>query len=777
MSSTNYASTSNQAISLVIGANATIINTGTIEAGTGATGINAAYPFGGATHLTVVNSGTIRSGGSGAAAIAFNNNAASIAVLELHAGSVIEGNVLAGATNANDTLRLGGDADSSFDVSKIGPAAQYRDFNLFQKNGASNWTLTGTTSALTSWDLQQGTLSISSDGNLGGAASGVTFNGGTLRNTAAFSTARTMTLAGAGNFQTDADLTLTGTIAGAGALTKTGSAALILNGTNAYTGATNVQGGALVVGDAAHTGATLASSNTVNVGSGGTFGGYGSYTGTINNSGTVAAANAIAALSGSGTGSFTVNGTLNNAGIVQLGGADIGNRLVVAGNYVGQNGLIGLNTRLDGDGSPSDQLVLDGGTASGTSRLQINNVGGTGVAIEQDGIQVITAQNGATSSTSAFSLAAPVKAGIYQYYLAKGGVTAGTSENWYLRNFVPAAGGPGTPLPSDGVSLPAPGAEPIPLYRTDAPIYREIAGVSRQLGIEQINTFHERQGHPSLEQATGRPTHAWARIWGARADLELDDMTSPKFDGSLYGLQAGHDLYATSSESGGRNRFGAFFSYGRADGNIEGFVAGRPNTDAGDLSMDAYGIGGYWTYQAPSGWYTDTVLMGSRINIDPKSNDGDSASTNGYAVVGSVEAGLPFTLENGLVLEPQGQLLYQHLSLDNVTNGSSTIRFGGGDSFMARIGLRLSGKADATARWQPYLKMSLLHSFGQHDAVTFDDATLSSGISQTAAQLGVGVIGKIARHSSVYFTLNYQSNLGGEDRRVMAGNAGVRFNW
>jgi outer membrane autotransporter protein len=764
------------AINVPSGANATIVNTGTIEAGKGGAAIYGIFGLG-AANLTVINSGTIRSGGPGAAAITFDNDATATATLELRAGSVIDGLVLADVAKTNDIFRLGGDSNSSFDVSTLGPTAQYQGFNLFQKTGASTWTLTGSTTQVTAWDLQGGTLSISSNGNLGGAAGGVTFNGGTLRNTAAFTTARTMTLTGAGNFQTDADLTLTGTITGAGALNKTGSAALILNGTNSYTGVTNVQAGALVVGDAAHTGATLASSNTVNIGSDGTFGGYGTYTGTINNGGTVAAANAIASLAGSGTGTFTVNGTLNNAGIINLGGTGIGNQLVVAGSYVGQNGLIRMNARLDGDGAPSDQLVLDGGTASGTTRLQINNVGGAGAPVVQNGIQVITAQNGATSPTSAFNLAAPVKSGIYQYYLAKGGVTAGTSENWYLRNFIPAAGGAGTPIPAGGILLPSSGSEPVPLYRPEVPLYREIAGVSRMLGIEQINTFHEREGRPSQEQETGRPTHAWARVWGSDANLEMSGLTSPKFDGSFYGIQAGHDLYETQSGNGDRDRFGAFFSYARADGDVHGFVVGTPNAKAGTLSVESYGIGGYWTHQSSSGWYTDTVLMGNSMTIDPSAQDGDSASTHGYALVGSVEAGLPLTLANGLVVEPQGQVLYQRLSLNNVTESGSHMEFDGGDSFTTRIGVRLSGKTGAASEWQPYLKLNLLRSFGRHDAVTFDDTTVTSSIGQTSGQVGVGVTGKIGRTSSMYAALSYQTNLDGEEQRITSGNVGVQFVW
>jgi hypothetical protein len=55
-------------------------------------------------------------------------------------------------------------------VSKIGAAAQYQGFGVFQKIGTSTWTLTNTTAAITGWNITQGTLAVSADNNLGAAS-------------------------------------------------------------------------------------------------------------------------------------------------------------------------------------------------------------------------------------------------------------------------------------------------------------------------------------------------------------------------------------------------------------------------------------------------------------------------------------------------------------------------------------------------------------------------------------------------------------------------------
>jgi outer membrane autotransporter protein len=212
----------------------------------GAGGVAGANGIGGAgivgADLTVITAGQIAGGLSSfpqANAIDFTGGTNR---LELQNGYGFAGNIAANGTL--DILALGGAEKANFDVSGIG--YQYRDFEAYEKVGASIWTLTGTTDAVTPWAINQGTLSVSSDANLGAASGNLMFDGGTLRNTAAFTTARNITLnAGGGTFQTDADLTATGVVSGAGALTKSGGGTLMLTGANTYTGGTTVSDGVL----------------------------------------------------------------------------------------------------------------------------------------------------------------------------------------------------------------------------------------------------------------------------------------------------------------------------------------------------------------------------------------------------------------------------------------------------------------------------------------------------------------------------------------------------
>jgi fibronectin-binding autotransporter adhesin len=173
--------------------------------------------------------------------------------------------------------------------------------------GTGTTVLSETNSYAGGTRITAGTLSVSKNENLGHAAGGLTFDGGTLQTTVAMTSARAVTLdENGGTIQTDADLTLSGGVTGEGSLTKTGTGTLVLSGTNTYTDATTVSAGTLLVnGD--QSGAT----GLTSVASGATLGG----TGTIGGDVTLADGGAInPGDAGDAPGTLTANGNVALAG-------------------------------------------------------------------------------------------------------------------------------------------------------------------------------------------------------------------------------------------------------------------------------------------------------------------------------------------------------------------------------------------------------------------------------------------------------------------------------
>src|SRR5690606_33597817 len=94
--------------------------------------------------------------------------------------------------------------------------------------------------------INDGTLQVSADANLGDAAGGLSIDGATLQTTTAFVTDRAIALgAEGGTMQIDAGLRVNGSISGSGTLTKTGGGDLTLAAANSYSGGTVIDEGGI----------------------------------------------------------------------------------------------------------------------------------------------------------------------------------------------------------------------------------------------------------------------------------------------------------------------------------------------------------------------------------------------------------------------------------------------------------------------------------------------------------------------------------------------------
>ncbi|MET3654872.1 beta strand repeat-containing protein, partial [Dyella japonica] len=212
-------------------------------------------------------------------------------------------------------------------------------------SGTTTWSLTGANTYTGGTTIAAGTLQLGNGGSTGSLVGEVIDNG-----TLAFDHADT--------------LTFEGVISGVGAVDQRGSGTTVLTAASTYTGRTTVAAGTLAAG-AAHV--FSPASRFV-----------------VQPAGTLDLRGADQTVAG-----------LTNAGLVRTAG-DPGTRLTTT-NYTGQGGTLAIDTYLGADGSPSDRLVIDGGTASGTTTLAVTNAGGPGIVTTGNGIPVIEALHGGTT--------------------------------------------------------------------------------------------------------------------------------------------------------------------------------------------------------------------------------------------------------------------------------------------------------------------------------------------------------------------------------------------
>ncbi|TMU73963.1 autotransporter outer membrane beta-barrel domain-containing protein [Pseudomonas fluorescens] len=745
------------------GAGLTVVNDGHIEGGKGGTAkvAAAARPGTGGAGITgatqVINSGSITGGLSGDAtpvranAIEFTGTANT---LEVRKGSTIVGNVM-GAAGASNTLALGGTVDDSFDTSQIGSAAQYRNFTDFQKIGTNTYTLTGTTTAVTPWSVLGGTLAISSDNNLGAPGGALTLNGGILQSTTSLSVGRAVTLgANGGTVNTAPSITtaMSGAISGAGALSKTGAGVLALSGANTYSGATHVAAGTLE----ANAFNTLSASSAHTVASGATL----------------------------DTAGFNQSvAGLTNSGTVSLVGSAPGSTLTVTGPYVGQNGVLRLGTALSDSSGASDRLVLSGpgATASGQTALQVVNQQGLGALTAGDGITVVSALSGATTtaqtSKDAFSLAGGhVDAGAYEYRLYAADAK-GAGENWYLRSSLAPTPAPGT----TGI----PGQPGKPTYRTEVPLLAGLPEQLRQGDLAMLGNLHQRFGANPNSGASSMADdkapdqrHAWGRALGTDLSIAQHGTVNQSSSGHLSGFQTGTDLYADDSW-----RAGVFAGQLKGHQDVKGFARGVNHLSVGDNDLTSQYLGGYATWTDASGLYVDSVLQNGRHQYKAHSDD-QKISGKADSWLASVEMGKPFALGGPWRIEPQVQLVHQHLSVDDEHLGSTRVSQDTQQQWLARLGTRLEGDfATGVGLLQPYTRVNLYRAANGTDRTRFASAQATTAIDSStgylSSELAGGATLKLNDSTDVYAEVGKQWAAGGDSdvSTAVQGSMGVRVKW
>ena len=472
--------------------------------------------------------------------------------------------------------------------------------------------------------------------------------------------------------------------------------------------------------------------------------------------------------------------TLNNAGTVDLSADNsrTDDTLTVQGNYVGNNGQLRLQTVLGTDDSPSDKLVVNGATLTGSTAITVTNLNGAGALTTQDGIELVQAQGGAVSDSGAFSLAQAVSAGAFDYRLFKGGVT-GNENNWYLRSTVVAG-----PIAAPSPTLPAlpvavPGAAPIPLYRPEVPTWSVLPPAAAQLTLMALGTFHDRQGDQRLLTETGAFAAGWGRVYGKDLDQTWAGTVTPRLDGSIKGFQVGNDLSSSALSGGQTQRLGFFVGHTELNGDVKGFNLGFQGRHAGKIELDGDSFGLYWTLIDPSGGYVDTVMMGTRLNGDNRSERGVKIDNRGHALTLSAEAGYPFAMAANWVLEPQVQIIHQKVSLDTQDDGISRVEFDSDSAWTGRLGARLKGRYQVSGiPVEPYLRANLWHTFSGTDAVTFDNVQrIETQQRASTGELGIGVIVSLAPTVNVYAGADYSNNLDSNQQRSLAGKLGIRISW
>ncbi|WP_129990571.1 autotransporter outer membrane beta-barrel domain-containing protein [Rahnella sp. CFA14(1/10)] len=480
---------------------------------------------------------------------------------------------------------------------------------------------------------------------------------------------------------------------------------------------------------------------------------------------TVTGDSEISQMNSHGTTSFTHNG-------------DDYSELTVNGDMTG-DGVYRINTYLDDSNSLTDQIHVTG-DITGKNILYVTNTGGGGNNTPDNGIEVITVHGTNTQGTDAFALGNSVSAGAFNYGLRKGDINTGEGENWYLSNCasydcstpIPDPDPIPDPTPDDNTNdnpdvapTPTPSDDILP-WREEVPGYIAAPVLNMQYGFDVIGTYHQRTGGDVLHK-----DGAWGRIVGTHTE---NDAGRYSYDTDTSYAQLGMDLMWDKDQENTERSAGILVTLGRQNTDAEDSLRSNNSmlsVQTGSLDSDIYSLGGYYTLKAQDGGYIDTVGMGSWYkNSYDSTHDADQ---DGYGIALSIEAGKPFVLHENLKIEPQAQVIYQYLNLEDFSDGVSNVSGVSTSNAQARGGVRLLLD---NPTWTPYLTLDVVTTIGDEPDVQIADKRLKAEFSDSWWQTGAGVAGKLNENTTIYTDVRYQKGFD-SDLKGYSGNLGIKVNF
>ncbi len=410
------------------------------------------------TGNTTISTGILRAGVNNAlsttTAVTLANTAG--ASLDLNNFDLTIGSLAGGGTTTRGSVTLGSGTLTTGNDSSTSYAGVISGTGSLVKTGTGTLTLSGASTYTGGTVINEGTISVGSNGNLGNASGQLTFGGGTLRITNGFASARNVTLnAGGGTFDTNGNnLTMSGDMTGTGGITKAGAGTLTLAGANTYTGTTTINGGILSAGVANALGTSTAVSlaNTagvtfdlnnfdITIGSlagGGTTGGNVTLgTGTLTTgdasstiyAGTISGTGSLVKI---GTGTFTLSGantytgtTTIDAGSLSVTGSLASPVIISAAGTLKGNSTINANVINKGTIAPGNSI----GTISIAGNYTQNAGSVYQVEVNEEG-QSDKLNVGGTATLNGGTVAVMAESGIFRlrtpYTILTAGSVVGT---------------------------------------------------------------------------------------------------------------------------------------------------------------------------------------------------------------------------------------------------------------------------------------------------------------------------------------------------------------
>ncbi|WP_239352020.1 autotransporter outer membrane beta-barrel domain-containing protein [Snodgrassella communis] len=358
----------------------------------------------------------------------------------------------------------------------------------------------------------------------------------------------------------------------------------------------------------------------------------------------------------------------------------------------------------------------------------------------------------------------------------------------------PTEPAPTEPAPTEPVKPinPVP-PKRVPIYAEPVSGYVQMPTADMELGFTTIGTLHERRSENQTNNINSANNTAFSdtqqQTWGRVVVEHLDKNGKKRLDtgGSQSVLQIGHDfILDNNTKTGARRHIGGYVSYGHNENDFRdqyraenGYIVDDHYTGKG--RTDAVSIGGYGTFYGNNGGYVDLVGQVTYLRNKYNARSNESVHQNGWGAALSAEAGKSFIVYgNNWFVEPQAQLVYQYLSLDDFNDRYRHIDQHNPSALRGRMGMRFGYNGDITDNLPPssfYGIANIWHDFVNPKSVDIGRDTLKEEYAKTWGEIGAGIQWSITRQSDFYGDVRYEKNFGSDKRKGFKGTLGYKYTW
>lgn len=499
------------------------------------------------------------------------------------------------------------------------------------------------------------------------------------------------------------------------------------------------------------------------------------------------------------------DGTLTNAGEINLYNGSYKDVFTIEGNYHGNNGNIIMNTLWNapggenGENSESD-LVYITGNASGSTRVSpssfedeadYNVIDGTiqqlSTRLNSVPVVKVAGNSSPTTFTGTAKTAGAAEAqltsrqvnGIWEYYW-----TIAPLGNANL-GVIP---GTGTTTGSNGGQNTS--SKPIYIMAQPVSSYVLMPKVNLEMGYETVGTLHERRGENqilNLENMSKDKGQIWTRIFGH--GLNEKGKERFEYESDIYGVQVGHDFKINEDSKGNTHLLGGYISYNRANTDFfdkyraeNGYISDDKFTGKG--KSESVSLGLTKTKYTQNGSYYDLVGQMSFLQNKYNSRDDYAAKQKGYGLLLSAEVGRPFKFSKSVngtswSIEPQAQLSYQHLHMKSFNDGLRSVNQDNRNGLRTRAGVRISydKNSEVTNRTNTYYAVAnVWHDLTKNNnrATNIGLDKVSEKYGKTWGEIGIGAQAPVGQKSNLYVDTRYEHSFGNENRSGYKGTIGFK---